>query len=129
MRETIDPEVVEHHRRFLGFLERRVGSREVAEELLQAAFVKGLERGGDVRDGESAVAWFYRLLRNVLVDHWRRRGAERRALKRRTAEREHDAVSSPELEQALRKYVYGLIATLKDDAVRSWRALGWTAGG
>lgn len=50
VRETIDPDTLDtlvgHHRRFLDFLERRVGSRAVAEELLQAAFVKGLERGG-----------------------------------------------------------------------------------
>src|SRR5688572_4203930 len=31
--------LVENHRRFLQFLERRVGSREVAEDILQDAFV------------------------------------------------------------------------------------------
>jgi RNA polymerase sigma-70 factor (ECF subfamily) len=119
VRETIDPDTLDtlvgHHRRFLDFLERRVGSRAVAEELLQAAFVKGLERGGDIRDGESAIAWFYRLLRNALVDHWRRRGAERRALERQAAEAAQEAVSPPELEQAVCQCVYGLIPTLKDE--------------
>ncbi len=119
MREPIDPETLDtlvgHHRRFLDFLERRVGSRVVAEELLQAAFVKGLERGGDIREGESAVAWFYRLLRNALVDHWRRRGAERRALERQAVETAHDEVSPPELEQAICQCVYGLIPTLKNE--------------
>src|SRR5687768_981204 len=65
------PEVVERwvaaHRDFLKFLEPRVASRTVAEELLQNAFVRALERGGSIRDEESAVAWFYRLLRNALV--------------------------------------------------------------
>lgn len=119
VRQTIDPETLDtlvgHHRRFLDFLERRVGSRVVAEELLQAAFVKGLERGGGIRDGESAVAWFYRLLRNALVDHWRRRSAERRALERQAAETASEAVSPPELEQAVCQCVYGLIPTLKDE--------------
>jgi hypothetical protein len=41
---------------FLQFLEPRVGSRAVAEELLQAAFVKALEHDGELRDGETAVA-------------------------------------------------------------------------
>lgn len=72
--------LVAHHRQFLAFVERRVGSRAVAEDLLQEAFVKALERGGELRDGESAVAWFYRVLRNALVDHYRRGGAETRAL-------------------------------------------------
>ena len=110
MREPIDPETLDtlvgHHRRFLDFLERRVGSRVVAEELFQAAFVKGLERGGDIREG--------RLLRNALVDHWRRRGAERRALERQAVETAHDEVSPPELEQAICQCVYGLIPTLKN---------------
>ena len=67
--------LVENHRRFLAFLERRVGSRAVAEDILQSAFVRGIEKGDTIRDAESSVAWFYRLLRNAVVDHWRRRGA------------------------------------------------------
>jgi len=72
--------LVHNHRRFLAFLQRRVGSREIAEDLLQDAFVRGPDRAATVRDGESVVAWFYRLLRNAVVDHYRRRGAEDRAL-------------------------------------------------
>lgn len=83
-RDPAAPEVlqvlVDNHRRFLAFLERRVGSREAAEDILQDAFVRGLDRAGTVRDGEAIIPWFYRLLRNALVDHYRRRGAEERAL-------------------------------------------------
>ena len=32
------------------------------------------------QEGESAVAWFYRLLRNAVIDHHRRRAAEKRRL-------------------------------------------------
>ncbi|MEX2145880.1 MAG: hypothetical protein WED01_02575 [Candidatus Rokuibacteriota bacterium] len=60
--EQLSPAVlatlVEHHRRFRDVLERRAGSRAAAEELLQAAPVKAVERGGELRDRESAVAWF-----------------------------------------------------------------------
>jgi hypothetical protein len=38
--------LVDNHRRFLAFLERRVGSREVAEDILQDAFVRGLAGAG-----------------------------------------------------------------------------------
>ena len=43
------------------------GARDLAEEILQDAFVRGLSRGAGarLRDDESAVAWFYRLLRNA----------------------------------------------------------------
>jgi RNA polymerase sigma-70 factor (ECF subfamily) len=47
--------LVDSHREFLAFLERRVESRAVAEDILQAAFTRGLERGADV-DDEKVVA-------------------------------------------------------------------------
>jgi RNA polymerase sigma-70 factor (ECF subfamily) len=65
--------------KFLAFLQRRVESREVAEDILQAAFVRGIERGGDLHDDESAVAWFYRMLRNAVIDHYRHRATQDRA--------------------------------------------------
>jgi RNA polymerase sigma factor (sigma-70 family) len=69
-----------NHDRFLRFLERRVGRRDLAEEILQDAFVRGLARADSVQASESAIAWFYRLLRNALVDHHRHQDSERRAL-------------------------------------------------
>jgi RNA polymerase sigma factor (sigma-70 family) len=68
-----------NHTRFLRFLEPRVG-KDAAEDVLQAAFVKGLTKADDLREDESAVAWFFRLLRNAVIDHRRRKGAEQRRL-------------------------------------------------
>ncbi|WP_375770662.1 RNA polymerase sigma factor [Archangium gephyra] len=114
----LSPAVVEslvgNHRRFLGFLERRVGSRAVAEELLQAAYVRTLEKGGDLEDGESAVAWFYRLLRNALVDHYRRQGAEGRALEREAREAS-ELGPDPELTQTVCACIHDLLPALKPE--------------
>jgi RNA polymerase sigma-70 factor (ECF subfamily) len=63
--------LVANHRQFLHFLQARVRDRETAEEILQAAFLRSVERADQIREAESAVAWFYRLLRNALVDHYR----------------------------------------------------------
>ena len=109
--------LVDNHARFLAFLERRVDSREVAEDILQEAFVRGLDGAERLRDRESVTAWFYRLLRNALVDHYRRRGAETRALARVAVE-SADAVAAPADEELLRTVcgcVIGLLATLKPD--------------
>jgi RNA polymerase sigma-70 factor (ECF subfamily) len=65
--------LVENHRQFRAFLEQRVGNPADAEEILQTAFLKTVERGDAIRDEESAVAWFYRLLRNALIDYLSRR--------------------------------------------------------
>jgi RNA polymerase sigma-70 factor (ECF subfamily) len=48
--------LVENHRRFLAFLERRVGSRVEAEDILQDGFVRALERAGEIRDERSIIA-------------------------------------------------------------------------
>ncbi|HEX6810619.1 MAG TPA: sigma-70 family RNA polymerase sigma factor [Planctomycetota bacterium] len=69
--EAVMHELVASHREFINFVERRVGNRALAEDLVQDAFVKGLERGGELRADESARAWFYRVLRNAIVDRHR----------------------------------------------------------
>lgn len=45
--------------RFLAFLRGRLGQPEYAEDILQAAYLKSLEKGSQVRSEESVVAWFY----------------------------------------------------------------------
>lgn len=108
--------LVENHARFLAFLTARVGSRETAEEILQAAFVKGIERLDSLRDDESAVAWFYRLLRNALVDHYRRQAAAKRGLERFTSENpEGETELQTALEGAICECVGDLIPTLKSE--------------
>jgi len=71
--------LVANHRRFLSFLEKRVESREAAEDILHDAFIRGLD-SASLREADSAVAWFYRALHNAVIDHYRRRGAEARAI-------------------------------------------------
>lgn len=119
------PEVVEtlvaNHRRFLAFLERRTGDRALAEDLLQEAFVRGLDRLETLRSDESVVAWFYRMLRNAVVDHHRRRGAAERSLAALARELESEAKES-ELELEICACVGELARTLKPeyaDALRS----------
>jgi len=65
---------------FLGFLARRTGDRALAEDLLQDAYARGLDRLDTLRDGESAAAWFYRVLRNAVIDHRRRHATAAKAL-------------------------------------------------
>jgi RNA polymerase sigma-70 factor (ECF subfamily) len=79
---ALSPEVVAllvaNHREFLRYVERRLGDRALAEEILQDAFVRSLDRGEEIRD--SALGWFYRVLRNAVIDHQRRQAAANRRL-------------------------------------------------
>ena len=54
--------LVASHREFLAYVERRVHDRALAEEIVQDALVRNLDKLGEIR--ESAVGWFYRVLRN-----------------------------------------------------------------
>ena len=119
--------LVANHARFLAFLERRVGSRETAEEILQDAFARGLSRGAAarLRDDESAVAWFYRLLRNALVDHARHASAERRslALFASLAEEAPETERDRELEEVICACVGSLLETLEPAHARALRSV------
>jgi RNA polymerase sigma-70 factor (ECF subfamily) len=107
--------LVDNHRRFLAYLTHRVGNSSDAEEILQAAFVKSVEKSDSIRDGESVVAWFYRLLRNAVIDYYRHRDAERRALERLAGMSTEAQAPEPDIERAICQCVYDLLPTLKDD--------------
>ena len=113
-------QLVEGHREFLAFLERRVESRAAAEDILQTAFARGLERGAGVQD-EKVVAWFYRVLRNAVIDHYRHRSTSARAVeawgKELTDRREPD----PALRDEICQCVSGLLATLKEEYQQALR--------
>ncbi len=121
--ERVAAALVENHRAFLAFLERRVGDRVVAEDILQAAFARGLERAGALRDTDSAVAWFYRALRNAVVDHYRRNGARSRALAAFAEEVEEHEVPDAELGSAVCQCVKTLADTLKPDFAHALRRI------
>jgi RNA polymerase sigma factor (sigma-70 family) len=105
-----------NHRRFLAFLTRRVPTREVAEDILQDAFVRGLTKAPLLASSDSIVAWFYRVLRNAVVDYYRRAGAEARAIERYAAEAD-DLVTPADLElfEIVCECVRSLVGTLKPE--------------
>ena len=71
--------LLDNHRAFLSYLERRVGDRALAEDILQDAFAKVIARPEQAPADEALVPWFYRTLRNAAIDQFRRRGAADRA--------------------------------------------------
>lgn len=107
--------LVNNHKRFLSFLTRRVGDPLDAEEILQAAFVKSVQKSDIIRNGETIVAWFYRLLRNALIDHYRHKDAEHRALKRFADIMTDTEEPDQNLERVVCQCFKDLLPMLKDD--------------
>ena len=110
--EDIAAILVANHRDFLAFVQRRVGDRATAEEILQDAFVRSIAKLETVR--ETAIGWFYRVLRNAIIDHHRRHAA---------AERRHEAYAheeelpgdDEELQRVVCRCVAQLAGTLKPE--------------
>lgn len=107
--------LVENHRRFRAFLEQRVGNAADAEDILQTAFLKGVEKRDAVRDHENVVAWFYRVLRNTITDYYRHRGAEGKALARAAGFAHDRDEPEPEVERAICQCMYDLLPALPAD--------------
>lgn len=72
-------QITAHHSEFLRFIAARIGEPAAAEDILQSAYLKALEHGAQLRDEESVVAWFYRILRNAIIDHYRKGSAQSKA--------------------------------------------------
>src|SRR6516165_7894538 len=69
--------LVESCQDLLGFLRRRLGSADEAEEVLQRFSVRALERASDLDDVRTVRGWLGRVLATTIVDH------QRRAIRRR----------------------------------------------
>lgn len=115
MQAAVASRLIDSHREFLLFLERRLGDRALAEDILQDAFVKTIEQSGELRNEEAAAGWFYRLLRNAVIDHYRRSGTRVRALELLAKEMEGASAPPPELEAAICTCIGRLAATLKPE--------------
>jgi len=107
--------LVTNRQRLLAFLQPRVGSAELAAEILQDAFVKGVEKGHTVREDESALAWCYRLLRNAVIDRHRRVSVERDALARLAEELSALPAAGVDLEREICTCMNDLMDTLKPE--------------
>lgn len=112
--------LVANHRAFLAFVERRVPSRDVAEEILQNAFVKNVEKFDTVR--ETAVGWFYRVLRNAIIDYRRRKAVAEKNIDGYATDA---AIHEPdeELENVVCKCVAELTSTLKPEYAEALRRI------
>jgi len=106
--------LVENHRAFLRFLERRVGDRAAAEDLIQDAFTRNMDRLSNLAD-EALVPWFYRVLRNAAIDRQRRKGVEDRALASFTRELASAAEPDDDLHREMCACVGRLARTLKPE--------------
>jgi RNA polymerase sigma-70 factor (ECF subfamily) len=103
---------------FLRFVQRKVQSEAFAEDIVQDALLRSLDHAGSV-EAEGAVRWFYAVLENAIVDHFRRSATARKGLGQLATELS-DAASTPDDAPARAcKCVGKLKAELKAEQARA----------
>jgi len=107
--------LLENRRKFLGFVQRQVESKDTAEDILQEALARGIHRIESVRNDELVIAWFYRLLRNAVRDHYRYHHTNSRGLKALAQEIESTQVWGEESSDGICRCVGRLLAELKPE--------------
>lgn len=105
--------LVENHRAFLRYLQSRVNDRELAEDILQDAFIKVMDRPDQAPADAGLVPWFYRTLRNAAIDRFRRRESSNRALEAFARELETHAEPERGIEAEICACIGRLASTLK----------------
>jgi RNA polymerase sigma factor (sigma-70 family) len=98
---------------FFHFVQRRVDSRATAEDIIQSAYIRAMEHAPALRSEESAVAWFYRILRNAVIDYYRHRAVEDRALEHWAQDLATEAAPDPQTEAIVCGCIDEVLPTLK----------------
>jgi RNA polymerase sigma-70 factor (ECF subfamily) len=115
--------LLDNHRTFLEYLERKVGDRALAEDILQEAFAKVVARPGQAPADEGIVPWFYRALRNAAIDQFRRRGAAARGIEAFARELQTHESPAPDTEAEICACVSRLAGTLKPEYAEALTAI------
>lgn len=102
--------LVENHKRFQSFLSKRVGSEADAEEILQQSFSRAIEKPPSNASEQSILAWFFRVLRNALIDHYRAKGTDDRKLRELAT-----SLQEPSAETEICECLNRLLPTLKKE--------------
>ncbi|HTZ57213.1 MAG TPA: sigma-70 family RNA polymerase sigma factor [Acidobacteriaceae bacterium] len=123
MPETPLDQLLAQRKQFLSFVQRRVSDSALAEDILQTAYLRAFEHRDDFQPDESAVAWFYRLLRNAVIDSYRRHSSRERALAAWTHELQTFPQASPDFRNEVCACLDGILSGLKREYSEALRAI------
>ena len=75
---VVNQHLLDGRREFLGYLRRRLGSLDEAEDALQDFSLKVIRAARSVDQDDKINAWLGQILRHTLIDHYRRRAVRHR---------------------------------------------------
>lgn len=95
------------------FARKRVNDPELAADLVQESLLKAVKSAEQLREDENVTAWFYRILRRTIIDLYRRKAANKRAME--ALEAHMEAPADEEEQRTACACVAGLVPTLKPE--------------
>ena len=103
---------------FQAFARNRLRDDHLAADAVQESLLRALKAADKLSDDENLVAWFYRILRNVLTDLHRRRATQTAALERFANELDATAADDDETRSVGCSCLSALLPTLRPDYAR-----------
>jgi len=116
-------QLLAQRKQFFGFVQRRVSDAALAEDILQTAYVRALDHESAFECDESTVAWFYRLLRNSIIDNYRRQQSRNKALEAWAEELETAVQPPPDLQLEVCACLHGVVSELKPEYAEALLAI------
>ena len=100
---------------FQGFARRRLGDDLLAADAVQESLLRALKSERSLSNDENLLAWFYRILRNVLTDLHRRRAVQAKGLERFAQELAISGEVESDVEQTACACFRGLLLTMRPE--------------
>jgi len=61
----------EYHDKLHRFIQMRIGSASIADDIFQEVFIRIHARIGSLKDNNKIESWIYQITRNAIIDHYR----------------------------------------------------------
>lgn len=100
---------------FQGFARRRLGDEQLAADAVQESLLRALKSEQSLSHDENLLAWFYRILRNVLTDLHRRKATQIKGLVQFASEVAINAEDEADVEQTACGCFRGLLPTIRPE--------------
>jgi RNA polymerase sigma factor (sigma-70 family) len=117
--QSVETQLLDSRQQFLAYVQARISDPDLAEDILQESLLRALRSAPRLRDQERLIPWFYRILHNAIVDVYRHRQVELKAIEALGVD---ELSLEPEDATELCQCFYGLIPTLKPEYAHLIRA-------
>ena len=113
--EAVPVDVLLRHRsKLLDFVRKRIGDQDLAEDLFQEALLRAVRKAPQMEEEDRLLAWFYRVLRNAIIDQYRRNSADKRRIESVVATMPESG-PSPEIQSVLCACFMELLPSMKPE--------------